>query len=126
MAEFQKVMKQAKRMCGAYDCDKCPLGHVVGDICPIAVTQDDEAVKIERIVMDWAENNPEPRYPSWIEWQGANFQMAERAICAAHFMDAGDAGCYVNGRCDKCREQPIPADIAEKLGIKPIGGDTDA
>lgn len=121
MSEFQEVMRQAKRMCEA-NCEECPLSHTVGNICPIAVTGNDEIAEIEHIVMDWAEEHPEPRYPSWVEWQGANFQMAERAICAAYFMDAGDAGCYVNGRCDKCREKPIPADIAEKLGIKPIGG----
>jgi hypothetical protein len=110
-------------------CEGCSL-YDDGIECPVEGPPEgwklNMLAEYERIVMDWAAKNPEPRYPSWIEWQGANFQMAERAICAAHFMDAGDAGCYVNGRCDKCREQPIPADIAEKLGIKPIGGTEDA
>lgn len=124
MAEFKEVMRQAKRMCKefSYDCAGCGLADSHCPLGPIPENMDADFANVERIVMDWAAKNPEPRYPSWIEWQGANFQMAERAICAAHFMDAGDAGCYVNGRCDKCREQPIPADIAEKLGIKPIGG----
>lgn len=123
MAEFQEVMRLARRMCVTVnDCDQCELMTDAG--CRFAIFGDDAkySSEIEHIVMDWAAKNPEPRYPSWIEWQGANFQMAERAICAAYFMDAGDAGCYVNGRCDKCREKPISADIAEKLGIKPIGG----
>ena len=126
MAEFQDVMKQAKRMCDAVrGCDNCPLDNK-RDGCPLAMFASKISLEIlgdaERIVMDWAAANPEPRYPTWNEWQEANFQMAERAICAAHFMDAGDAGCYASvNNCDKCRERPIPADIAERLGIKPIG-----
>lgn len=134
MAEFQEVMKQAKRMCASHnnDCAGCGLVKECME-CPLEGMPENWQVRagklasIERIVMDWAAKNPEPRYPSWIEWQGANFQMAERAICAAHFMDAGDAGCYTPGNnCDKCRERPIPVDIAEKLGIKQIGGEEDA
>ncbi len=125
MAEFQDIMKQAKRMCVTVnDCDQCELMTDAG--CRFAIFADDAKYshEIEQIVMDWAAKHPEPRCPSWNEWQGANFQMAERAICAAHFMDAGAAGCYASGNsCDKCRERPIPADIAERLGIKPIGGD---
>lgn len=126
MAEFQDVMKQAKRMCNTVvDCDECPVRDMFATIdCPFAYNEV-HMEDVEQSVMDWAAKHPEPRYPSWIEWQGANFQMAERAICAAHFMDVGDAGCYEIGRCDKCRERPIPADIAEKLGIKPIGGDSE-
>lgn len=127
MAEFQEVMKQAKRMCETHTCGDCPLKTLEGycRMCfpPDEIGDQKELEAIERIVMEWAEKNPEPRYPSWNEWHGANFQMAERAICAAHFMDAGDAGCYdLKNNCDKCRERPIPADIADKLGIKPIGG----
>ena len=35
----------------------------------------------------------------------------------------GQSRCL--GNCDDCRKLPIGADIAEKLGIKPIGGESD-
>lgn len=69
MAEFQVVMKQAKRMCETvYSCAECGLWS--GDKCRFeeALVHDEPVERIaemERIVMDWAENNPEPRYPSW-------------------------------------------------------------
>jgi hypothetical protein len=61
MAEFQEVMKQAKRMCDA-NCEKCPLRDVVGNTCPVAVIGDDEVAEIERAVMDWAAKNSELRF----------------------------------------------------------------
>lgn len=127
MAEFQAIMKQAKRMCEAQnDCEECPIFEECDGSGYVSLDCTADAEVVERKIMDWAAKNPEPRYPSWNEWQGANFQMAERAICAAHFMDAGDAGCYASGNnCDKCRERPIPADVADKLGIKLVGGEED-
>ena len=46
--------------------------------------------------MEWAEAHPEPEYPTWVEW----------------FNSMGGVDCG----------EPIPADIAEKLGIKPKEG----
>lgn len=131
MAEFCGVMRQAARMCAQQknSCEGCPL-YDDGIECPVEGPPEgwklNMLAEYERIVMDWAAKHPEPRLPSWNEWQGANFRTAGRAICAAHFMDGGSAGCYTPGNnCDKCRERPIPADIAGKLGIKLIGGEDD-
>lgn len=100
MVEFQEVMKQAKRMCVTVnDCDQCELMTDAG--CRFAIFADDAKYshEIERIVMDWAATNPEPVYPTWTEW--------------LRTFSAKGVDLY----------EPIPADIAEKLGIKPVGGD---
>lgn len=75
-------------------------------------------------VMDWAKAHPEPRYPTWKEWWRREFPNADTDIAPCMFGVRERFGC-TSGNCDKCRAQPIPADIAEKLGIKPIGGKTD-
>ena len=76
--------------------------------------------KIESIVMQWAAEHPEPTYPTWEEWGEQwkqAFPEAESTPCLSLFkkVDCGEP-------CASCRAKPIPADIAEKLGIKPIGG----
>ena len=125
MAEFQEVMKQAKRMCKA-NCEECPLSHTVGSICPIAVTGNDEIAEIERIVMGWAKENPEPRYPTWKEWQDTNFPNNDALMRPCIFESEEYFGCRkLEIGCEECMNKPIPADIAEKLGIKPIGGKND-
>lgn len=112
MAEFKEIMKQARRMCDA-NCEKCPLGNVVGNICPVAVTGNDEVAEIERIVMDWAKEHPEPRYPNWIDWL---YQMGV-------YRDEKRNGNVHTCCLTENAYLSIPADIAEKLGIKPIGGE---
>lgn len=102
MAEFQKVMKQAKRMCDAQeDCEVCPLGKKLDCVCVLSdAAMMMDADKIERIVMDWAEKHPEPRCPTWAEWL--------KMLGVEKLSDI------------------IPADIAEKLGVKPIEVKNDA
>ena len=124
MAEFQEVMKQAKRMCEA-NCEECPLSHTVGNICPIAVTGNDEIAEIERIVMGWAKENPEPRYPTWKEWQDTNFPNNDALMRPCIFESEEYFNCKQEIGCEKCMNNPIPADIAEKLGIKPFVGVND-
>lgn len=124
MAEFVEVLRQAKRMCKA-NCEECPLSHTVGNICPIAVTGNDEIAEIEHIVMDWAKAHPEPRYPSWQDAWNKLFPEAVGGVpCPKHFISEKqyDEMCIGN-ECECCLESPIPADTAEKLGIKPIGGE---
>lgn len=125
MAEFQAVMKQAKRMCKQYtECIDCPLyGYIyeICETCPFAGNY--EAAKLESVVMDWAEKNPETRYPSWYEWQKTNFPDSAHPICPKTFMSHKAAECDIYKSCGRCMEQPIPAEIAEKLGVKPIEGE---
>lgn len=130
MAEFCEVMKQAKRMCASHGngCRSCALENVTGQ-CPLVCHSDelvpmdwsiDKLSEIECIVMDWAAAHPEPRYPSWNEGWQQLFPTVTEAPCLHDF------GVECDGDCTRCREDEMRADIAEKLGVKPIGGDADA
>lgn len=122
MAEFQEVMRQWRRMCELHTCDNrdeselplCPLiiKHN-GYPCDDAVTDlSQESVgQIEQIVTAWAAEHPEPVYPSWLE-----YIMDVQHDCVAAY----------NGGNDTLWKwmwtTPIPADIAEKLGVEPKEG----
>jgi hypothetical protein len=105
MAEFAEVSRQWGRMCKTMDtlygdkcCDVCSLGG-----CGAVYEQDgtEDYAEIERKVMEWAKENPEPVYPSWGEW-------LQRLYNNTNY-----AGIFIT---------PIPADIAQKLGIEPKEG----
>ena len=122
MAEFTEVMRQARRMCEAFrdgHCSDCPIGDAEALECGITVTAEMDCEEVERRVMQWAEEHPEPVYPSWRKWYDAAFPEAiYRHICPATFGDEyTDCG---KDACGLCVERTIPADIAAKLGIKPI------
>lgn len=123
MAQFSEVMRQAKRMCKAFGdghCSECPIGHANALECEITVTSGMDCEEVERRVMQWAAKHPEPVYPTWDEWYRKNFPDAYRdgkRMCPMIF--GGGENCDSETDCDKCRDTPIPADIAEKLGIKP-------
>lgn len=122
MAEFTEVMRQAKRMCAAHGgmCNSrnCPLDN--GEACRLAADQDNvDYNDVERIIMAWAAEHPAPRYPTWTEWQHSMFPDAGEKMEPCSFASVDKFGC-VGLLCEECREQPIPADIAEKLGIRPI------
>lgn len=123
MAEFMEVMCAARRMCKSIDdCADCPLT----DLCyfdKYLKEYDGSLIQQEAVIMKWDAENPELRFPTWREWQQENFPEANGAMCPCAFMRMVDAHCVdYNGRnsCMDCAKQQIPADIAEKLGIKPI------
>ena len=126
MAEFQEVIREKARMCNR---------HVACEDCPIADSPvkkearllcSDFTVKfpdvVEKIVMNWAAEHPEPKYPTWREWQVSEFPGNDRIMCKKIFMSAEEAGCGGKNCCN-CLREPIPAHIAEKLGIEPIKED---
>jgi hypothetical protein len=124
MAEFSEVMRQVERMCNELSCEDCPLDEILEE-CPIGDTSFNTGLaSMEKLVMDWAAENPEPRYPTWREaWESLFPDMAEiNPPCPRYFMDEDRAQEYCGVRCAICREKPIPADIAEKLGVKPKEG----
>lgn len=132
MAEFTEVMKQAARMCKSYstvDCESGKCGLMKDCVCVmdhVPSMTDKYSSEIERIVMDWAAKHPEPRYPSWKEAWGQLFpNMTEKLPpCPRYFVERERYRMLCSGsQCDNCLDRPIFADIAEKLGIKPIGGD---
>ena len=121
MAEFAEVMRQAKRMCDNYGCGECPLYN--GEVCQLGTDHDgDDYSDMERIIMAWAAEHPEQRYPTWNQWWEDNFWDASERIppCKGYFMYLGDLREECRIPCEKCMDTPIPAGIAEKLGVKPI------
>lgn len=110
MAEFQDVMKQFDRMCNAHaGCIDCPLHrphdrlYRVSDECTVA-TFINKPDYIEHIVLEWAEKHPEPVYETWLEFI-KRFETG---------MPKSDKDfIYWMGTT------PIPADVAQKLKIKP-------
>lgn len=105
MAEFKEVCKQWRRMCGEIQrCSAekneccamhCALGNnpFCGEV-PNATDKDLE--NAEAVIMKWAKYNPEPVYPTWENWL--------TTLGVQSFNELS---------------KPIPADIAEKLGIAP-------
>lgn len=118
MAEFQEVMRLGKRMCERRDaCGSCPI-FKARISCPVVCYEDvGSLAEVERIIMEWAAAHPEPRYPTWEEWHMQNFPDALHHACPENYMN-NVCGSYET--CTQCCAQPIPADIAQKLGIQPI------
>lgn len=126
MAEFVEVMKQINRMCRTYlgdQCRKCPLNRC--DNCEMDIYSENyftaqAAQKLESIATDWAKEHPEPVYPSWDEGWKQIFPDALYTPCPANYGKKYKNTSCASVSCERCRERPIPAEIAEKLGIKQI------
>ena len=126
MAEFFEVMKQAQRMCGSNSCDNCMQPRITDGLCiwkgDLSEFTDEVIAEIEAKTMDWNAKHPEPQYPTWKEWNEQEFPDAVSCVEPCRFMsiekwsNLSGLKCYC---CNDCREKPIPADIAKKLGIKP-------
>ena len=131
MAEFVEVMKQARRMCGSIFCDNCILSRNSDEMCiwedaPARLT-DEVIAEIEAKTLQWAAErleHPESRYPTWQEWNDLNFPDSDDYNTPCGFMPKKKVEALmgkkcINLNCSQCIKSPIPADIAEKLGIKP-------
>ena len=130
MAEFVDVMKTARRMCKSMDkCYVCPL-HGLFDECCLQINKpyyyvDSYLARYEADIMKWGAENPESRYPTWQEWNDLNFPDADDYITPCDFMPKKKVEALmgkkcINLNCSQCIKFPIPADIAQKLGVKPI------
>lgn len=131
MAEFTEIVKQAHRMCETYgphdnDCTTlCPLGKAHRPdgmkLCEyIGFTDLESAKEIEKRVLAWAAEHPEPVYPSWEKAWMQLFPKAAGIPCIRSYFGVKYYGCHSN--CAECNAKPTPAEIAEKLGIKPKEG----
>ena len=126
MADFVQTMKNWRRMCKAQDelrgdraCYGCPLESYG---CPSIYDDVDNAdyADVENKVNAWAAEHPEPVYPTWREWLIklgiVSFEPDFRALLdASPTTLANTVRAYINEEGSK----PIPADIAQKLGIEP-------
>ena len=107
MAEYIEVIKQFKRLCKSINPAKCTRGE-----CPMGCENIGQCRKVAfeqpahfaATVMRWAKENPEPVYPAWRDWLRSQYPMM---------------GPYT---MTDILESPIPADIAQKLGIEPKEG----
>lgn len=114
MAEFQEVVEEAKRMCWHYtqkeSHDGCPM-YPACNVSQCRKIAFERPAEFEGRVMQWAADHPEPQFPMWWEWLfsiGAVTRKVQPDV-AAMLIDTGLL-------------DPIPADIAEKLGIEPKEG----
>lgn len=127
MAEWKDVIHQIVRICklqkGA--CGTCVLN---AESCPNSVRFDlsDEAgfVNIEKAIMTWAAANPEPVYPTWREWlikKGLIDFKADFKSLSYNPSLLLQENPVIECLNEKASE-PIPADIAESLGLEPKEG----
>lgn len=118
MAEFQVVMRQYARLCRTMNtCTDCPVANLgVYLSCRMRMMYDPDSA--ERIILNWAAEHPEPRYPTWQKWWRETFPDAEERAVMCNFARCPrpDDPEY----CQECMNSPIPADIAKKLGIEHI------
>ena len=115
MPDFVQTMKDWRRMCqhmekmgGDRSCDICPLGG-----CN-AIYEDDgntDYAEIKKKVATWAAENPEPVYPTWVE-----YLVSIGVIPHEIRLETADA------LMDTHLLKPIPAYIAQKLGLEPKEG----
>ena len=117
MSDFVQTMKDWRRMCREQyklrgdSCDGCPLEEFG---CPAIYEDkaDTDYSIVERKVSDWAAEHPEPKYPTWGEW------LMQQGVLNAGTMTKN--GITWQPVSDNLFE-PIPADLAQKLGVEPKG-----
>ena len=103
-------------------CDKCPAGKLrsANGACLVRrIAKVDNCEEQIEWLRAWAEEHPVQRYPTWREWQKSMFPDGHKHITPCTFGSRDRFKCW-GKTCYVCMEQQIPADIAEKLGIKPI------
>lgn len=103
-------------------CDKCPAGKLrsANGVCLVRrIAKVDNCEEQIEGLRAWAAEHPVPRYPTWTEWQERMFPDAGDGMYPCSFLSYTKCGCKESS-CDECNGRPIPADIAVKLGIKPI------
>ena len=106
--EFKKAMEIMRLICRCVDvdCDECPLS--LDGKCSVRPWADSDVVRVEGILEKWEKTHPEPVYPTWWEW------LADKGIVPAEVKAS-----VAFELCETGLVNPIPADIAEKLGIQP-------
>ena len=114
MAEFQDVMRQwvRARKATASSCEENVLS-----VYPLETYDDALIADIERNVMQWAADHPEPVYPTWAEW------LLEVGGGVEKLFEAGgySGNTYVADleTVVVAHNTQIPADTAHMLGVKP-------
>lgn len=125
--DFVQTMKDWRRMCqymyreyGNSCCDKCRLGgcSAVYEMCG-----KENFLNMERDIVAWAAEHPEPQYPTWTEWLSKQgFVELKEGQFLKQSKNEYTYECKTAAVLTNKAEVPIPADIAQKLGIEPKEG----
>lgn len=113
--------EDCQSQCGK-GCDKCPAGKLrsANGVCLVRrIAKVDNCEEQIEGLRAWAAEHPAPRYPTWSEWQHSMFPDAGADMHPCCFMSHKKSNCKWSS-CDECCKRTIPADIAEKLGIRLI------
>lgn len=117
MAEFSEVMRQYRRMLETLKKGN-GIPAYANDSCAYNYPED-----FEKEVMAWAAEHPQPVYPTWAEW------LEDRRLATRKTIYTTEYGPNtIHNRCEEATVlvgeayKPIPADIAQKLGIEPKDG----
>ena len=112
MSDFTQTMKDWKRMCEAHNyCYECQLDFL-GDICSEILMNYE---KVLNIVSQWAADHPEPKYPTWREWLIRQGLVDFKPYWSSSIPTGNTTITCLNSKV----LDPIPTNIAEKLGIEP-------
>ena len=122
MSDFVQTMKDWRRMCDTIkSCDDCPMQKEDGwtyVLCSEGGISSARPEVAEKVIVKWAAEHPVV-YPTWEEWLVANGIMEPDNVRLN-----GDYRFYCN--CKPVYNipspkmfDPIPADIAQKLGLQP-------
>lgn len=124
MAEFSKIMAEARRLCGTMEqCVDCPLWDNGDNGCRLVIdtSRTQEAVKdatTEKIVLAWAKQHPELEYLSFDSAWKTLFPEAHVSPCPArHYGVSCALDINAAEDCETCRQLPIPRRIVERLKI---------
>ena len=123
IVEFQEVARHWKRMCKQFQkpntCHGCPIAEhqKMFEACSDG---DVDTVAMEALVMAWAAENPEPQYPTWTEWLSKQgFVELKVGQFVKRTENEYIYECKTVAVLTDKAAVPIPADIAQKLGIEP-------
>ena len=117
MAEFKEVIHQFERMCEFYryerpcpgGCHNCPLNGCGKALERCSITMfEKHSEYIEREIMKWAAEHPEPVYPTWYEWL-ASMGAIPNEVPPSDALILLNIGLF----------NTIPMDIVKRFGIKP-------
>ena len=134
VADFVQTMKDWRRMCDTIQsknqktsigdwCKGCPLQGLCIIDTSIKDSTNGEFDIIGEQIQAWAADHPEPVYPTWLEWlekMGIMADIHDRLNSYKQVMEVCEEPLYSIPTAKVfC---PIPADIAQKLGIEPKEG----
>lgn len=120
MAEFQEVMYQMHRFCNSMtcDCQDCEIYQYSNGVCLYDIRMKDNGAALEKKIMSWAANHPEPKYPTWRQWLIRQGLVDFKPYWSPNIPTGNTTIACLSSKA----LEPISADIAEKLGIEPKEG----